>query len=350
MAVNEWVGGVRRAPYHVMEENPYRPLVSVWYDPGADCVLDMQVEGFDRLRFGDWLAALLAARPAGEPAPRIRVRQEGEANLVRKAVGDRVEIVVARCPEIDDIIARHAAAHPVTPEPPSYAGAGRVPDELNALFFKTMAILFELLPDFPTEEQPFRLDAPEFDVDGGVLALFRSEGRHVEQGFVVFHEMDDYLALRDEAVAMAGTGAPADVVDVFRVSFHSAQQLPEAMRREALSKGWPVAGPDAYPRIVRRDNDGIVAPLGPADVHEATLYALALNDYLIANLADIRRGRLPDYVVRAPDVTLALPWSERPPRPPVKESRVGLRLAQVQLPPEPPAAKRKKPRKKKRSD
>jgi hypothetical protein len=50
------------------------------------------------------------------------------------------------------------------------------------------------------------------------------------------------------------------------LNFERGADLPLGMRREAAERGWPVAGPSAYPWVQHRDRDGTMRPLEERDV------------------------------------------------------------------------------------
>ena len=72
------------------------------------------------------------------------------------------------------------------------------------------------------------------------------------------------------------------------VTFERAAHISRDMRGEILEHAWPVAGPDAYPRVEVRERDGITRPLKEEDVRLATAVAGALTAFAIKHEALFR--------------------------------------------------------------
>ena len=69
------------------------------------------------------------------------------------------------------------------------------------------------------------------------------------------------------------------------LTYDRAADLPPSMRREAMTHGWPVESPDAYPVVERRDPDGVLRPLVERDVEIATACARSLGAFILKHAA-----------------------------------------------------------------
>jgi hypothetical protein len=75
------------------------------------------------------------------------------------------------------------------------------------------------------------------------------------------------------------------------LSFSQEADVPAGMRREIAEHGWQVAGRAAYPRVERRDRDGIPRPLEERDVRLAAACAGALSAFFVQHQKIFERDR-----------------------------------------------------------
>lgn len=358
MSDRVWIGGLRRAPFYLIEPKVHRPDVVFWYDATADRILEMLMEHDpDQPMLGRRLAELLREdAAAGQVPPEIRVQTVWELDEIRSHIDPSIRVRLSATPEIDALLRQFTLDNPAPPlAPPSYLAGGRIAPELIGLLFESLRDLRARLKGWPpAEAQPFRLDIPELGVEAFVAALFATD-EGLTGGFVIFESLDDYLNVRDQAIACAGSGRPVpDIAGVLRVAFVPAEELPDMMRREALTHGWPVGKADAYPFVVRRDSDGLVGPLSADDIGLAIFCAEAFSLYCRRNKKALRHGVAPDTVSMRGEgihIRLSYPFEAEdrlyttPPMPAnePKGAGLGLKMELLQLPPErkpPPKAKR----------
>ncbi|MBU1699522.1 MAG: SEC-C domain-containing protein [Candidatus Eisenbacteria bacterium] len=60
------------------------------------------------------------------------------------------------------------------------------------------------------------------------------------------------------------------------LDYERGADLPGVMLREVTEHGWPVAGPDAYPIVNHRDQDGVPRPLTEHDLRVVSACATSL--------------------------------------------------------------------------
>ena len=114
--------------------------------------------------------------------------------------------------------------------------------------------------------QVVRVDIPALDVKGACVSII---GGDEHQGVLLFPSAADFdRYLEDVATGALDDGSPGLGTEVLSLTFSPAAGLPPTMRREAMEHGWPVAGPDAYPRLQHLDPDGRRRALVERDVAE----------------------------------------------------------------------------------
>lgn len=283
----EWVGGRRRMPFYVMEKPPFRPDIVLWMELPSVLLLAAELVHPEKepLALARTLRAAMARPPVGPPRQpsRVRVGDEVDAAAVRAGLaGSDIEVVVAPTPELDavmeDMIKGLAGTEGKVE--PSYFEGGRVPGRAVADLFSAARLLYALAPWKRFDDnQTIRLDIPALGVEGACVSVIGALGESF--GFVVFPSARAYGAFIAAGDADPGRRRPLDLgTTTLSLTFDPASELPPRMRREALENGWPVAGPNAYPRVEHRDRDGVPRPLEERDVEIAARCALALAAFV----------------------------------------------------------------------
>lgn len=67
---------------------------------------------------------------------------------------------------------------------------------------------------------------------------------------------------------------------ILSLEFIRGAEIPASMRREVATYGWPVASPDAYPRVDYRGTDGFARPPTEQEVRTMTVVASALAAFV----------------------------------------------------------------------
>jgi SEC-C motif len=273
----EWVGGQLAAPAYVTAGEPYRVEVVLWLElPDAVVVGTEVVDPRAPVSVTQMLVRTMAQPLVGPPRrpARIRVADAALAVEVRAVVPD-MDVIVAPTPELHAVLAEMAAAMPASDERESYLEAGRVPADVVAILFRAAEMLYRLAPwKTASDDQVLCVDIPALGVHGACLSIIGGLGESL--GFVLFPSLAGYEAFVDTADASRheeldfGTTA-------LSLTFERGADVAPSRRREVAAHGWPVAGPQAYPRVEHRDRDGLPRPLTEQDVRVVAACAQALG-------------------------------------------------------------------------
>jgi hypothetical protein len=280
---SEWVGGQVLAPFYVTEGGPFRPEMILWLEMPDEFILNATVvdpKG-PAVSFSEALVQAMKSPMVGPPRRPQRIRVAGRrlAEEIRGAARG-IEIVVAPTPEIDQVLERMAESFPDEGgEKPSYLEGGRVSPEVVEALFEAAEGLLQAAPwKLGGDMYLIRLDIPRLGVEGECVSIIGSLGESL--GFVIFPSLEAYdrFVVATEEVG-ASKGLPELGTPTLSLNFDRGADLPARMRREVSQHGWPVAGPDAYPWVQKRDRDGVLAPLAEHDVRIVSACAKALTSF-----------------------------------------------------------------------
>ncbi|TVR59408.1 MAG: hypothetical protein EA422_15080 [Gemmatimonadales bacterium] len=217
-----------------------------------------------------------AASEVGRMPRTIRVRDRELAVVLDGKLGTRK--VRVECdpslPSLDGALASlaermgAAADRPLTASPPRWAGWEMEEGEIRG-FFTAAARLYRADPWAARgETEPVELDSVE---DGFWYASFSGEKGDFP-AVSVFRELDDVVAnltLPREAVGEA-------LVDRhFIVVFSPRDHLPHPMTLEVVGQTWPVAAPEAYPRLMTVNTPGGGVSRGDMEALTSVVEAVA---------------------------------------------------------------------------
>jgi hypothetical protein len=263
-------------------EEPYRVRIAVWMDLLHGLVVGQQGVDPDEAEgaLGRTLRAATERPAAGPPRrpQRIRVANASLAAEVRAATPG-IPVEVAPTPELDKLLEfmLEQMAADEDDGDASYLEEGRVSAESVAGLFAAARLLFQQAPwRVASDGQVLRMDIPALGVEGACVSIIGALGESL--GFIIFPSLEGFEAFAEAGERLSdqrslrvdlGTGWLA-------LSFEKATGLPAGMRREAMAHGWPVADPDAYPTLARRERDGAMRPLVERDVEIATACAASL--------------------------------------------------------------------------
>ena len=279
----EWVGGRLSPPLFITDrDEPYRPGLVLWVDVRDGLVVGQDVVGPEDVE-GALGRALVAAleRPLAGPRrrpDRIRVADASLAGEVRAALGDDTPVAVAPTPELDALLHAMLASMSRADEgdDESYLEQGRIPPAAVGELFTSAEILYRMAPwQVATDDQVLRLDIPALGVEGACVSIIGNLGESL--GLLIFPSLAGYEAFGRAVGGPFPGGGPIDLgSDWLALGFERGADLPVEMRREVARHGWPVADPNAYPRVERYERDGASRPLVERDVRIASACASSL--------------------------------------------------------------------------
>ena len=280
----EWIGG-RLWPPFIIEGpgEPYRPSIVIWMEVPEGLVVGQAVvppqdaDGSVARTLRSAMTQPLVGTPRRPDV--YRVADAATAAEVRAEVGDGAAVTVAPTPELDELLEQMVATMPSSPyDDASYLAEGHVsPAAVKKLFAASLALFAAKPWAVAADVQVVRVDIPALDVEGACASII---GGDEHQGLLLFPSAADFdRHLEDVATGALDDGSAGLGTEVLSLTFAPAAGLPPTMRREAMEHGWPVAGPDAYPRIQRLDPNGTRRALVERDVEVATACALALSAF-----------------------------------------------------------------------
>ncbi len=281
-----WVIAAISSPMYVHnEEETFRPIVVVCLERPSGVVV-----GHDISREGDE-APLLSVLEKSMREPmvgmprqpdRLVVPTEGFAEVLRGPLMEakKIEVVVGPTPEADKLRqemrrARDESTH-VFEDQDSYFSEGAVSERSLRELFTSAAALYRYKPwCLVPDEQVLRIDIPSLDIDGGVVLFMGGAGQSF--GYMLFpsaasHQRFNALASAGPQMLLQHDIGPG----ICTLSYEAAKELPKKMRREAMQRGWPVAGPNAYPQALILGSDMTPVPLRSADVDKIATVTQAL--------------------------------------------------------------------------
>lgn len=302
VAVNpcEWIGGRIPTSIRVAElGGNIGPEVVMWIELPSGLVLRSQLvppgENPDALR--EVLLGLFE-HPENETPGRVRVATDSDAALIRPILPPVVPIRVAPTPELDEVVGELEKALRSGGMEASYFDDGRLSEATLAKIFRAARDLFRRAPwKTAFDSHVLRLDVPELGVDGACLSILGALGETL--GFVLFDSFADYeafteaTAAREEAMEDQDRdfGAPWRIL-----TYESASDIPEQMRREVKEHRWLLAGPRVYPFFRSHSRDG---SSGSLDERETLLMAVAAD--ALAAFARTHPAAFSDFDLEMPE-------------------------------------------------
>ncbi len=283
----EWVGGRVLTPFYVTQGEPFRAEMFLWIE--LPDFLIVQGEMIDPegppFTLADALVKAMESPLVGPPRrpSRIRVADKQSASEVAGAA-QGIEVVVAPTPELDEVVGQMADSFKEgdrgTVEA-SYFEEGRVSPESVEELFRAAAALFQVAPwKVAADTQVLRLDIPQLGVEGACISIIGTLGESV--GLIIFPSFVGYQRFLEASASFDGSKKKIDLGTSFlSLNFERGADLPAGMRREAARHGWPVAGPDAYPWVQKRDRDGQLAPLTDKDVRIVSACTTSLAAFFL---------------------------------------------------------------------
>lgn len=278
----EWIGGRIESPFVVTDRpEPYRLDLVLWLELPVDLVVGQKLvppeapEG----AVGEVLRETLRSPLVGPPRRpgRYRVADAALAAEVRAVVGEAAHVVVAPTPELAALVDLMARTIPGLEGDDTYLDNVE-PEAVNRLF-EAARILYRVAPwRTASDDQVLRLDIPALGVHGACVSIIGQLGESL--GLIVFPSLAGYETFLAAAERQLPSRKRVDLgTGWLALNFEAGADLPDSMRREVTSHGWPVAAPDAYPRPMRVDHDSVLMPVTPRDLRILTACALSLASF-----------------------------------------------------------------------
>jgi hypothetical protein len=288
-----WIGGVRRLPVRVRDEQGnHRPEIAVWIEPATRFVYAAQLGREAAL--AEALRAALAQAPR-EPAS-IRVGSEEDARLIA-TVARAIPITVGPTAEIDELVgdiaevlAAQDAGGPA--REPDYVDESVTRAQLDA-FFAAADALHRAAPwNIAGDQQLLRLDVPALEIEGVAISITGALGANF--GILVFSSFEAQLAFVEEAERGDLEGATS----ILSLEFERASDVPASWRKLTSRRR-----PGGFPVPTLREGDGFAGPVGARELQLLTAAAEAIAAFVRAHPSLFTApwdGRIRDEVYTGP--------------------------------------------------
>ena len=126
------------------------------------------------------------------------------------------------------------------------------------------------------------MDIPALNVEGARLVISnQASGR---DGVYIFPSPDDSDPFPEAEMESSGEldGGPVDVAPGYRaLVYERVTNLSPSMRREAMTRGWRVDSPEAYPLVECREPDGALRPVVERNVEIVAACAMSLGAFVL---------------------------------------------------------------------
>lgn len=260
----EWVVGRVTLPVYVADADPFRPdMIFCLCSAGIIGATAVPPEIDDEQAAAEVLAFARAPKVGPPRTPeRIRVASPSFRDALAKSFGAGVAITLAATPEIDALAERFVADMPSfhagdvasDERGPSYLSGGRIDPALVRGLFEAAARLYRAAPwtIVPSDTDLLTIDIPSLGAEGLCVSIIGQMRESL--GLVAFASRADL----DRFAAAPGGKSGARSLGL---SFDRLDVLPPRMREEIAAHGFPLAGPDAAPVLVRTDGDSLPRPL-----------------------------------------------------------------------------------------
>ena len=320
----EWVGGRITAPFFVEDgPEPYRPEMVLWIEQPSDLIVGQYMAAPEEADgvLGRALLEAMEAPLSGPPRrpDAIRVANAELALESRAAVGNAIPVTVAPTPELDALLQEMLESMIDHDPAPTYLDDGRISPDVVAGLFSSAQALYESSPwKVASDDQVLCLDIPGLAVERACVSIMGNLGESL--GLMIFPSDEGYdcfLQAAEDLEHEGGEGRLHFGTDWLSLSFDRGADLPESMRREVASHGWPVADARAYPVVTRHDPDGVICPPSERDFAIAAACATALRAFFaqhrgLFDLEEIEPVRESYRDAQGLEVSITLPYEAHP--------------------------------------
>jgi hypothetical protein len=298
----EWVVGRVPLPIYVAEPEPVRPDMIFCTSSSGQMIgaTPVRPETTDDEAAAEILG--FSRDPAVGPPRvprRIRVASPSFRDALAKSFGGCVEIVLAATPEVDALTKRFVAEMPwgkprgVAAAGPGegYLSGGRIDPALVRGLFEAAERLHRATPwaIVPHDGSVVGVDVPSLGIAGLCVAVI---GRKRERRcLVAFASRADV----DRFAALAAIGEPSGTMGaaMLVLYFERLDELSPRMRDEIAAHGFPLAGPEAAPVLMRSDADDVARPLVADDFVLGRILAAGVAGFFERHRAWPSQGEAP---------------------------------------------------------
>lgn len=172
---------------------------------------------------------------------------------------------------------------------PSYLNGGRIDEPVIAEFFSAAANVVRATPwdlasknRLLSENHLLRVVFGPKIVDQRWVMILGTQGE--EKGLLFFRSVDDYHRYIEVSENIQKRKQlPEEFIPLLALSFDRAYKLPPLCRKEAMKYGWELEAADAYPWLLKIDNEQSELTLTEKDYHIATLCADSIARFMTGN-------------------------------------------------------------------
>ncbi len=172
---------------------------------------------------------------------------------------------------------------------PSYLNGGRIDKTVIEEFFSAAANVVRATPwDMSdknlllSENHLLRVVFGPKIVDQRWVMILGTQGE--EKGLLFFRSVDDYHRYIEVSENIQKRKQlPKEFIPLLALSFDRAYKLPPLCRKEAMKYGWELESADAYPWLLKIDNEQSELTLTEKDYHIATLCADGIARFMTGN-------------------------------------------------------------------
>jgi hypothetical protein len=270
--VTEWLGARYPVSRSIREgDETFQPDAVLWMEmPTRFLISATLIDPRKAVSFADVFEEAMAQVNSGlrQCPASIRVPSEDLA-LELRHVAAGIPVSVAPVRELDaafrDLDEKTAAGIQ-----PSYLDDGNIPAGVVAEFFEAAQSLFYAAPWAVIQDhQLVGVDIPKLKIKAACLSVIGNAGE--SSGLLLFRSFEDYLSF--------GTRRPKsrakDQFSVRSMSFGPRNEIASSMIREIKEHRWPIAGPQAYPKLFGLDRAMESLPITAHDYRIMTTLTLA---------------------------------------------------------------------------
>ena len=291
----EWLGGRYPFPDLVTAPGEAVPDIMLWLDLEGERLVQAitpSPESPEPFAFSLVLATLHPG--AGYPRRPRRIRVSDTA-LAQQLAGVQLssEITVGPTPELDAAFEELCAAmRGEMDDACSYFEDGAIGEPAVAELFAAAAQFYRATPwNELAEFHVLEIDIKALGIEAACLCVTGAPNVDDEsevRGLMLFPSFEDHDHYMAAIEAMDHSDTLLDFdAPVLALTYQRREELPQQMRRETASHGWPVAAASAYPLAEYRNRYGVPEALRERDVRVLAACARGLVAFLHEHSEDL---------------------------------------------------------------